>query len=626
MRKKIASTVFFVLLSGAFAPAEARWAEKAEYPAVYELYQVEVHVDKDGKYRETTHLQTRVNNEAGKAAGNFRMVFNSANSDARVLHAGVWNEGKETAVPGRYIERKSIPANILGSDRLEQLVVSFQDVQVNSLLDLEYEVERKVPEIPDFYRFGFFPAFSGYIEKLDVKIFSELPLQFEKGDVRNLLKIQEEKKDEEFLYSLTNNAPLGFNTQEERDSYISPLEETYALFSSAPDYPTLARKIIPLIEAKYGHEPTPALSALLEKAKKIPGTVEQLNLITDWVIGEFRYLKDYRKEHSGDVPRDLEEILATRFGDCKDFSLITSYLLRRLGYRAHTAWVHRGNMDGFFSPRIAFDSFNHAIVYAEKDGKKFWIDPTNRVNFAQGIFPDIENRPALVLDPENPRVEQTASLEPGRNLFGLEARKELGGRTSDSRFSFAFRDAGALWITGQANQRSPREIKYSLLRSATEERNVISSEMESGDLKSRTVTDQSVRIKAKESVNPIKSSAGVGVALPSDPRIEKILGIAVQDRVTGLSLGTRWLAANRATYTGIRLVGKMPASCKVESPWLEAVRKVSRVGSSIVVEDSVANLKKEILAAEIQGRDFQRLRNELNDCFKDIYLVYRPLH
>jgi hypothetical protein len=203
-------------------------------------------------------------------------------------------------------------------------------------------------------------------------------------------------------------------------------------------------------------------------------------------------------------------------------------------------------------------------------------------------------------------------------------RKELGKGKSGSVYRFGFRDAGAVSITGMGNQRSPREIKYSLLRAATEERNVISSEMDGGELKSRTVSDVSIQLKVQEKVTPIKSSAGLGVALPSDPRIDRILGISTRDRVSGLNLGPGYRSRNLSTFTGLSLIGKRPSGCRIRSPWLVAERKVSAGRGSIQVEDSITNLRKYFLAKELESAEFRDLQDRLNDCFKDVYVIYRP--
>lgn len=75
-------------------------------------------------------------------------------------------------------------------------------------------------------------------------------------------------------------------------------------------------------------------------------------------------------------PHAPEEVLAQRFGDCKDKSLLLVTLLRGLGLEARTALVNtqlRHTLDSRLPSPGAFD---HVIVQALLDGQEYWMDPT----------------------------------------------------------------------------------------------------------------------------------------------------------------------------------------------------------------------------------------------------------
>jgi transglutaminase-like putative cysteine protease len=93
---------------------------------------------------------------------------------------------------------------------------------------------------------------------------------------------------------------------------------------------------------------------------------------------ELRYLAIGIGE-GGYIPRSLEEIWRTRFGDCKDSSRLLAALLQRLGVEACPAlantvqgWVIK---DGPAHPR----AFDHCIVRARVGGQTYWLDPTRGV-------------------------------------------------------------------------------------------------------------------------------------------------------------------------------------------------------------------------------------------------------
>lgn len=98
-------------------------------------------------------------------------------------------------------------------------------------------------------------------------------------------------------------------------------------------------------------------------------------------------------------PHLPEEVLAQRFGDCKDKSLLLVTLLRGLGIEAHTALVNterQHTLDSRLPTPMAFD---HAIVQARLEGEEYWLDPT--ISQERGPLSEQRSRPygrALVID------------------------------------------------------------------------------------------------------------------------------------------------------------------------------------------------------------------------------------
>lgn len=75
-------------------------------------------------------------------------------------------------------------------------------------------------------------------------------------------------------------------------------------------------------------------------------------------------------------PHAPEEVLAQRFGDCKDKSLLLVTLLRGLGIEARTALVNT-RLQRTLDTRLPSPGvFDHAIVQARLDGEEYWMDPT----------------------------------------------------------------------------------------------------------------------------------------------------------------------------------------------------------------------------------------------------------
>jgi lipoprotein NlpI/transglutaminase-like putative cysteine protease len=126
-------------------------------------------------------------------------------------------------------------------------------------------------------------------------------------------------------------------------------------------------------------------------------------------------------------PTAPSKVLAQRFGDCKDKSLLLIALLREMGISAHPVLVSqafRGDIDRFPPTHYAFD---HAIVAVELDGKAYWLDATRAqqqgaleqrqawsfrkgllLNNGQGVLADAPARPAGLVD-QHTREEYVVS-------------------------------------------------------------------------------------------------------------------------------------------------------------------------------------------------------------------------
>lgn len=111
------------------------------------------------------------------------------------------------------------------------------------------------------------------------------------------------------------------------------------------------------------------------------------------------------------APTAPDVVLARRFGDCKDKTLLTVTLLRALGIEAAPALVHSKVKKGIRDYLPMPGAFDHVIVLAKVDGQTYWLDPTRAPQM--GMLDSISQPDfgyALVL--EQGQAELTA-MEPG---------------------------------------------------------------------------------------------------------------------------------------------------------------------------------------------------------------------
>jgi transglutaminase-like putative cysteine protease len=118
------------------------------------------------------------------------------------------------------------------------------------------------------------------------------------------------------------------------------------------------------------------LSAELERiAREYPNPADRAAEWLRFVQRQLRYFALALGE-GGLVPRALDVIWTSRFGDCKDAARVFAAGARKLSIDACAALASttHGLALGDFLPSPA--AFNHCIVRLRLDGKTYWLDPT----------------------------------------------------------------------------------------------------------------------------------------------------------------------------------------------------------------------------------------------------------
>lgn len=100
------------------------------------------------------------------------------------------------------------------------------------------------------------------------------------------------------------------------------------------------------------------------------------------LVEALRFVQGLLRYHSVSVgeggyrPRPLEQIWATRYGDCKDGSVLLTAVLRQMGIEAVCALVNTAYGDDLDQTPPNPLSFNHCIVRARVGGRTLWLDST----------------------------------------------------------------------------------------------------------------------------------------------------------------------------------------------------------------------------------------------------------
>jgi Domain of Unknown Function with PDB structure (DUF3857)/Transglutaminase-like superfamily len=614
----------FLLVAFVPKPAYCRWAQLEDANALSEKDQYEITINEDGTTSVLRESLLTIKNEEGRTAlGNTQLKYNSRTTKLKILKAETILRDQTYPVSPEFIEDKTLASSAEGFDETRQISIAYPKVEVGSQLYLKYREETTEVPIPGFYSDEIFFGTDVYERSAETRISSRLPLYLEVNDPKHVLEVTQTHHGDRHQIKISLKAPIFSKAVDEPDAYLSPRDQTSVVVSSSQDYLFLARAVAEAYEQVLS-SPLPApFEKILAQAKKKSLLVDQINAVTSLLADEVRYLGDWRPRRGGHIPRALETIANTKFGDCKDFSAVTAAILRRLGYEAHIAWVERG-VKATPLPKLALDgAFNHAIVFLKVEDRVYWIDPTNFVSFAQGIFDDILDRPALVIDPVHPMLSRIPLGLPGdsRSIKELNLSLQKSGDASIQAI-LKYQGRSATAIAGISRELSVESINHLLSKAIAEDNYIKSSHVEAYDLSSRVVRDFTFSAHVEVKNFSLKTTAGNAYQL-SRANLGALIDLEPETRVSDLFLGPPEIDETTYRLNKVRLVGTIPAGCRLDSPWLKVSRVISQKDGDIVVVDR-REVKQNVLTnQEIQGEEFQTFQGKLQNCFHQVAIVYR---
>ena len=149
-------------------------------------------------------------------------------------------------------------------------------------------------------------------------------------------------------------------------------------------------------------------------------TADKEAAILNYIDREIRYT-GIEFDEAAIIPHDLTEILAHKYGDCKDKATLLVTMLRAAGIPAYVALLNAGSRLDVPTDLPGMGLFDHAIVYVP-GAQEPWIDATDP--WARlGQLPDADQgRQALIARPETTALVRTYESASKDNVL-LETRE-----------------------------------------------------------------------------------------------------------------------------------------------------------------------------------------------------------
>lgn len=626
MRKTyLFSLIFSLTLLPLFSSStQARWATYEDAPAEVEFSTSDIVVDKDGKTEEIIEKQIRILNETGRSLfGVERIHFNENIEKIDIIEAKTIVNGQECIVPKEMIETKPLASEVGGFDQLFQIFISYPHVGVGTKLYLKYKVKTLKQPLPNYFALKYSYGQGAHWKKASLKLKSELPFHMVINDPKERLDVKQCKEGKYYKLDITSKKSAYDDLMNEPSANQIPNnQKTWVSVSTFDRYEDFSKAIAKDYEDVLNQKLPPLQESIRQAASTISSPVDQINKVTSLLCEKIRYMGDWRTTEGRFAPRSLKAVADSGVGDCKDYSASTAAILSALGYKTRVVVVMRGIP--YIPPQKSlpsFSMFNHAIVKViAQDGKVFWIDPTNFASMADGIFPDISERPALILDIKDPSYETIPSIRYEHSRMDIKGNMEI--KESDilkTEGELKLIGESAQDFTGAALSHSIQVIEEATIMNLSGEASPLKKKVTLPPLDSRIVKDLAISYSYEQENHLLLTNMGSGILLNFSWANNFIDTSMTQEGTTFVGLPVTLHKAVIIKNVDVEQTKALTYAFK--SPWVEAKRECRLSDQGVEMVETVTILKSFITAEEVRSKKFQELRHAIKKYCSKIALI-----
>jgi len=584
-------------------------------------------VDERGRWTMELDIQLKILNEAGRQhLSVLPFTYDATRSTLEILEAKAITNGKEFIVSKQKIEDKPLASDPLGLRDDHQLLVPFEQVSIGSVLHLKL---KRTFFKPDFEKYFYTSVEFGedYLwKKASVTIESALPLFFKVNDPQDILQVADKKEGNKQILQIKLKKPLLQALVGEYNSFLDPQTKAYVSISTEKSYERLGK-----IQGKQYHsiltEKLPAvLDAIRVTARKTNTETECIDTVVSGLIEKIHYLGNWNSAEGNLIPRTLHQIVTTGYGDCKEYSACLAAILNALGYRAKIALVQRGEVYLEENKLPGIHPFNHAIVQAiGPSGKTYWIDPTNITTMADGIYADIANRPALVLDPNKPEYVSIPSIDHRHACFNVEETitiKNDGYVVTQG--AFCLQGEKAQGFTQDLLMNQPSVLKEHVIKTLCHSADPINPTLTLPEATSRKVQTLNASYGYEEKNTLLHTNQGCAFPLESTWH-QPYVGTSQKHEGT-IFVGHPETRIKKTIFKKAEAENLDTLAFSIQSPWLNAKREIFVSEEGITVVETVERLQSVISAKEFNSPQFEELKQTLRKYCDGAAIIFSTLN
>ena len=624
MQNIIKNSVLILSIIFSFS-ASARYANQNDAQIEVNLSNLEISVEKSGKYTSVVEKEITILNEAGRNNyGSQTLYFTKATSDLEIIEAKSFNDGAWNVVTKESMEIKPLASSEKGFDQKYQILISFPNVNIGSKLYLKYKETVHTPSIENHFQTILDCGINEYTIHSKTKIISEIPFEYKVADIDKNLDVHFVKDKKRNILTMELKKPVFYQLYNEPETnQLDTRKVSQVYITSIKDYNEMGKYFAPKYDNVLRQDLPESFAKIVAEAEKIKDENQQIDYVTSSLADIVRYMGSWQTVNGRFFPRDLKVIAETGYGDCKDFSTATAAMLYRLGYKVNSAFVFRGGDYIESTQTIPVWSFNHAILTANgKSGKKYWVDPTNFVSMSSGIFSDISSRHSLVLDKAESTYEFIPSIDPKHSSVNREITINLINDKIQYLSKSELKGERAMGITGAELQASKAALEESIFTYFSGETKPGNKQINLPTLKSRIVSDVKFDFSFEKDDDRVKSNLGKGVTLSNLEQdwANNIVKLS-EDNVGSTYLGDPNTYNYKTIIKNYKATTPEALNFEINSKWFTAKRKCTQAGKDLIVEETASLINPIVLPEEYSLGEFKDLQKNIKQNMRSAIVI-----
>jgi transglutaminase-like putative cysteine protease len=480
MRNWLAATALCVLGGSAYADVDPqitdalKKVQAKDYPSANEvkvIYDQAVTYQPDGQFTNTTHVATLVLTPVGKTQAASDSLYYAKDAEKLTVVQAQVVKADGTIVPVTAKDMQDVEqsgeANIYDPNG-RAIKVTFSNLAVGDVVDLTYKLTRLLPTRTNYFNDVFdFQSTKPVLEAsytVDGPATMPLTAQIYHGDRGSKIDSTKAKVGDRMHYAWTAKNEPQLVPEAAMDF---SLEVPMLVVTTDPSWQHFSQWWAQLTEAQL--EATPDIKAKVkELTKDAKSDDDKIKALYDFVAQDIRYRGLGVGPRTGYTPRKASETFTSRWGVCRDVSILLTSMLRESGIQAYPVLTNVGDP---VLNKIAYDGFNHAIVAMPKKGGGWtYIDPTAKNNTA--LLPGYEaEQSTLVSTLKGEALGAIPAIDPGANLGHATATTVIaadGSMTSKIKletkgmFDLIVRSAGAMMSKDQQQEALEQVLHHAL--------------------------------------------------------------------------------------------------------------------------------------------------------------------